>query len=242
MTPTNDLSMKGVNSTYRLVFANIPAKSIFGMVGRCGGGHNSVWTDWSEEGRAKREKIISEFEAGLDKICGHYKKLEKSILSEGFRNPIVVTCGPPRKRTWDNVPPEMRNIDAQKMLFLETTVGGSRLWIAQKYNMTIPCLVNDWTNRFSHFPNFTDPNQVKTLYKDTPKKLSFDQNLGLVESFDRKKVGHHLGDDWSEDKIVFERAPLWVSIMNKYGYRVDRLPKFVEEILRDAGVDQSQIK
>jgi len=49
-----------VSKEYRVVSVNIPAKQIFGMVGRCGGGHNSVWTDWSPVGRVKRKKIIAQ--------------------------------------------------------------------------------------------------------------------------------------------------------------------------------------
>lgn len=211
------------------------------MVGRCGGGHNSVWTDWSATGRVKRKKIIAEFEAGLDKICGHYERLEKSILAEGFRNPITVTCGPPRKRSWDCVPPEMRNADHKNLLFLETTVGGSRLWIAQKHNMTIPCLVNDWTGRFQSHKELANVEEIKRLYADPSKRLAFDNRVGLFESFDTQKVGHHLGSEWSEDKLVLQRAPLWVGIMNKYGYKVDGLPKFVNKILLDAGIDQSKL-
>lgn len=230
-----------MNNDYRTVFVNLPAKKIFGMVGRCGGGHNSVWTDWSIKGRVNRKKIISEFEAGLDKICGHYNKLEKSILSEGFRNPIIITCGFPKKRSWNCVPPEMQKISPQKMLFLETTVGGSRLWIAQKHNMDIPCLVNDWTERFDLKEELTDLEKIKSFYKDPPKKLNFDPKLGLTETFDTRKVGHHLGSEWSEDKLVVQRAPLWVGIMNKYGYKVEGLPKFVNQILLDAGIDQSKL-
>jgi len=230
------------NKNYRVVYAKLPAKYIFGMVGRCGGGHNSVWSDWTPEGRKKREKIISEFESGLDKICGHYKKLEKSILNEGFRNPITITCGYPKKRSWDCVPPEMHQTDPKKLFFLETTTGGSRLWIAQKHNMTIPCLINDWTGRFNDHPELTNIEEIKKLYVDPPKKITFDGRLGLVESFDTQKVGHHLGSEWSEDKLVVHRAPLWVGIMNKYGYRVGGLPKFVEKILLDAGIDQTKLK
>ena len=226
---------------YRVVFARIPAKQIFGMVGRCGGGHNSVWTDWTDTGRKNRKKIIAEFESGLDKICGHYNQLEKSILAEGFRNPITITCGPPRKRSWECVPPEMHDTDPKKLLFLETTVGGSRLWIAQKHNMTIPCLINDWTGKYQELTEFRNADEIAKLYQDPPKKLTFDSRLGLVESFDTQKVGHHLGSEWSEDKLVVQRAPLWVGIMNKYGYRVDGLPKFVEKILLDAGIDQSKL-
>jgi len=107
--------------------------------------------------------------------------------------------------------------------------------------MTIPCLINDWTGRFNDHPELTNIEEIKKLYADPPKKITFDGRLGLVESFDTQKVGHHLGSEWSEDKLVVQRAPLWVGIMNKYGYRVDGLPKFVEKILLDAGIDQSKL-
>lgn len=227
---------------FRVHYVTLPAQDIFGMVGRCGGGHNSVWTDWSEQGRINRENIIREFEEGLDKICGHYAKLESSILAEGIRNPIIITCGLPRKRRMENLPPEMRELDPRDLLLLESTMGGSRLWIAQKHAMSVPCLINDWTGRFADHPEITQPDQARQYYKDQPKSITFNDNLGLVESFDTSKVGYHLGEEWSEDKLVPLRAPLWIGIMNKYGYRIDKLPPFVEEILIKAGIDQSRVR
>lgn len=224
---------------YQVRYVLLPARDIFGMVGRCGGGYNTIWTDWTPRGRAKREIIMREFEEGLDAICGHYSRLERSILDEGIRNPVIVTCGYPKRRTMENLPPEMRVLPPEKLLLLETNMGGSRLWICQKHNMVIPCIVNDWHGRFNDQPEITNESDARICYLDQPKTLEFNNKLGLVEVFDTSKVGHHLGEEWSEDKIMPLRAPLWIRLMNKHGYKVNNLPKIVLEVLEKAGIDQT---
>ena len=221
-------------------FVTIPARKIFGSIGRCGGGHNTVWEDWSTRGRRARAHIIAEFEAGMDKMCGHYSKLEASMLAEGMRNPLIVTCGPPLKRDIKHLPPELRLQPQHKWLLLEGTSGGSRLWVAQKHNLDIECFVNDSTNSFAGNEEITTVEQAATKYRDPPKPgmLVLNNKVGLAEGFDQTKVGHHLGSEWSEDRMVQERAPLWVSIMNRHGYYVDRLPPFVLALLKEAGVEQ----
>lgn len=222
----------------KIRYVELPAKYIFGMVGRCGGGYNTIWEDWSTSGRIARQRIMQDFESGMNEICGHYDKLEVSMLNEGVRNPIVVTGGFPRKRQMKYVPPDMHEQNPAELFFLEGTTGGSRLHIAQKHNMTIPCILNDWHNRFPNAPEIGTANDALPYYKDRPKRIFVDPKQGFVEAFDTGKIGHHLGEDFSEEKVVPLRAPLWVSIMNKYGYRVDRLPEFVEQILSDAGINQ----
>ena len=65
-----------------------------------------------------------------------------------------------------------------------------------------------------------------------------DEYRGFSVSYDNKQRAHHMEKHWSEEIIVRQRAPLWVSTMNKYGYYVDRLQPFVLDILKDAGVVQ----
>lgn len=211
------------------------------MVGRCGGGYNTVWSDWSDEGRAKRDLIMREFEQGLDAISGHYRRLEESILNEGVRNPIIITCGMPRRRKTECLPPELQTLDPGCLLLLETTVGGSRLHVCQKHDMKIRCLVNDWHGRFQQYPEIKTIEAARNWYQDQPKDLSFNRRLGLVEAFDQTKVGYHLGVEWSEDRIMPARAVMWVKIMNKYGYRVDNLPRIVLDELAKAGIDQTNL-
>ena len=211
---------------------------IFGMVGRCGGGYNTVWEDWTPTGREAREKIVKEYEEGLDAICGHYKKLEESILAEGIRNPLIITCGYPVRRQVRHLPPELLTKPLYQLLLLEGTTGGSRLWVAQKHNIPVPCIINDFSNQYPGVNRIYTATQASSLFKDKPNRLIIDPRLGLTEPFDPTKIGYHLGTEWSEDKIIKQRAPLWVSIMNKYGYYVDRLQPQVLNMLAEAGVYQ----
>ena len=219
-------------------FVHLKAREIFGMVGRCGGGYNSLWADWTPEGREKRQLIMQEYEEELNKICGHYSKLEESILKEGIRNPVVVTCGYPKKRTIKHVPPEMLAREESTLLLLEGTTGGSRLHIAQKYNMTIPCFINDWTGRFKHSQQITTEQQARAYYKDQPELVVVDPISGLLEGFDDSRVSYHLGNEWSEDKLMPVRAPMWISILNKHGYQIQRISSRVQDVLDSAGVVQ----
>jgi hypothetical protein len=209
------------------------------MVGRCGGGYNSLWADWSDNGRAKRELIMAEYEQELNKICGHYSRLEESILSEGIRNSVVVTCGLPKRRTIKHLPPEMLAGPEENLLLLEGTTGGSRLHIAQKHNMMIPCIVNDWTGRFDEHPAITTEEEARMCYLDQPETVIVDSANGYFESFDDSRISHHLGEEWSEDRVMPLRAPMWIGILNKHGYKIERLSSRVQEVLKDAGVDQS---
>ena len=228
----------GVLEVIKTHYVWLNANEIFGMVGRCGGGYNTVWEDWTDNGRLARERIIKQFEDGINNICGHYARLEESILAEGIRNPVVITCGKPLRRKLAHLPPEMLSQPAHSMLLLEGTTGGSRLWVAQQHDMLVPCIVNDQTGRFSECNRVMVADDALKYYKDRPSSVLFDRKYGYVERFDEKKVGYHLGLEWSEDKIIIQRAPLWVKIMNDNGYYVDRLPAFVNQILADAGVFQ----
>jgi hypothetical protein len=217
----------------RVRFVIIPATEIFGMVGRCGGGHNSLWADWSDQGRLKRELIMQEYEHELNRICGHYTKLEHSIATEGIRNPVVITCGYPKRRPLSCVPPEMLALDESKLLLLEGTTGGSRLYVAQKHNMTIPCLVNDWTGRFDDCPEIVQSDDARQYYQDQPESITIDTNGMITESFNDSRVSYHLGEDWSEDRLMPHRAPMWLGIMKKHGYTIERLSSRVRTVLDD---------
>ena len=222
----------------KVYYETIDAKLIFGMVGRCGGGYNTVWEDWSSEGRIARENIMREYETAMNKLCGHYAKLEDSIRTEGIRNPVIINCGFTKRCKPKHVPPEIMALPPNKRFLLEGTTGGSRLWVAQKLNMPIKCFINDLSGSFQGAHRILTTRQALKYYNDVPHSMRLDLRNGIVESFDQKKVGHHLGTEWSEDKLMKLRAPIWVSIMNKYGYYVDRLPPIVNKVLADAGVIQ----
>jgi hypothetical protein len=226
----------------KIRFVNLPAREIFGMVGRCGGGYNSLWADWSDDGRLSRERIMKEYEYELNKICGHYDKLEHSILAEGIRNPVVITCGYPKRRSIKFLPPELLSQPESSLLLLEGTSGGSRLHVAQKHDMTIPCIVNDWTGRFCHYPEVLTEQQARSYYKDQPELIVIDPATGYLEGFGDSKVSHHLGKEWSEDRLMPLRAPMWINIMNKHGYQITKLATRVKEVLDVAGIEYHKKK
>jgi hypothetical protein len=184
---------------------------------------------------------MAEYEQELNKICGHYEKLEASMVSEGIRNPVVVTCGLPKKRTIKHVPPELLALPESALLLLEGTTGGSRLHIAQKHNMTIPCIVNDWTGKFDLATEIVSEQQARGYYKDQPEQVVVDPRNGYFESFDDSRVSYHLGEEWSEDRVMPLRAPMWISILARHGYQLDRLSSRVKEILQSAGMDPENL-
>lgn len=232
--------MIGRTRIVKVYFDKIRPNLIFGMVGRCGGGHNTAWSDWSTAGRAARREIITEFEHGMNEICGHYSKLEKSILEQGMRDPLIVTCGWPVRKKMEHVPPEVRTLSPNKRLLLEGTTGGSRLWVAQKHNIPVPCIINDFTGSYNHGTRISTAQEAAEYFTDPPIGITLSQKLGIVIPFNPTKEGHHMKGEWREDQLVEKRAPLWVSLMNKYGYYVAGLSPHVEQILRDAGVVQPE--
>ena len=107
----------------------------------------------------------------LNRDDGFYDKLEASILKDGIRNPILVWAGwyPPSKTT--KLPLEMQE-DPTKILVCYAS-GGSRLTIAQKYNMDIPCIVADFINRFPEGKILKTKQEIFDCYKDLPATIEF---------------------------------------------------------------------
>lgn len=190
--------------------------SIFGMVGRCGSGYNTIWDDWSPQGREKREKINDEWYERYDAITNHYSKLEESILKEGMRNPLVITCGYPLIRRVRNLPNEMRSAKPEDLLLLEGYDGGSRLWVAQKHNIPIPCIINDRTGRFANCEELKTKEQILAKYQDKPQFFSLSSS-----GVSCTKIQHaHLDNEYVEpEKQAEQIIPLWVELMLKHGYR-----------------------
>lgn len=84
-----------------------------------------------------------------------YDKHEQSILAEGFRNPIIVVA-------------------KDKIYCL--TIGGTRLSIATKHGLSIPCIVSDYVGRFKNEPLIKNVNEMLEYYKDKPLKIIFVEN------------------------------------------------------------------
>lgn len=190
--------------------------SIFGSVGRCGSGYNTTWVDWSEQGRKNFKLINDEWYQKYDEVTGHYTHLEESIIAQGFRNPLVITCGNPVIRDNRNFPSEFNMLPPNKKLILEGYDGGSRLWVAQKHNLPVPCIINDQTGRFSGCTPILNKMELKDYFTDNPEYVMFNLRTGATVT----KLKHsHLTNKYANPENQAARiVPLWIDLLEKYGY------------------------
>lgn len=89
-----------------------------------------------------------------------YTKLEESILKEGFRNPIF--CNSLAEGTFSRV-------------------GTSRLWIAKKHRLDVPCIIADYVGRWANLEELKTEQDIRAKFKDQPH---------IVDLTSPNKIGH----------------------------------------------------
>lgn len=106
-----------------------------------------------------------------------FQKIEKSVLEEGFRNPILVTIG---QGSWIyGLTPEKLHEDWREdpdNLLMCDKHGGNRLAVAQRNKLKIPCIVSDFVNRFPDHPRIESMDELRSLFKDRPRKIKLWRN------------------------------------------------------------------
>lgn len=164
------------------------------------------WTPTKIKKRAENAKKMVDQRNQTD---GFYIKLEESILSEGFRNPIIVTAGlfsqnylsiapnPTKTRSLkERIHPSLReNIET---LLTCDRWGGSRLWIAQRHNLDIPCIVNDFANVVGDTEILKNLDSVLEKFTDAPLEINFDKVHGVSMS------GWKAPDTWYKQRKTYE--------------------------------------
>ena len=96
-----------------------------------------------------------------------YTKLEESVLKEGIRNPVF--CQSIEEGTF-------------------CRYGASRLWMAQKNGLKIPCIIADYVNRWDELPELKTKNAVLAKYKDAPSTIVLTADEIRIEGCSQ----HHL--------------------------------------------------
>lgn len=79
-----------------------------------------------------------------------YLKLEKSILKEGFRNPIF--CNSYEEGTF-------------------CRYGTSRLWLAKKHKLEVPVIIADYVDRWTDLELLANKDDVLDHFRDRPEVL-----------------------------------------------------------------------
>ncbi len=146
------------------------------------------WHDtwWSEETIKLREQFGKIWTEEFDKITGHFSKLEESILKDGIHHPINTASGQLRdtflnKKVESPIvfPPEYYS-NIENSIYTHT-FGGSRLTIAQKHNIRVPCVVHDFSNLFENCEEVTARNYIKW----------FSNHYKFVNSTPYLRLTHH---------------------------------------------------
>lgn len=155
---------------YDIRYGFLKARQIYNSVG--------PWDFYDNEQKKKK---------GLDYILrveeqkpGFYKQLEESILKEGVRNPICVVTGKLDGWQWDQLPEEAKLHGVWCPQW-----GGSRLFIAQKHDMMIPCLISDFEKKFTHLEHIVNGNRIRELIDVPIKKIIFSKR-GMIIKFENE--------------------------------------------------------
>lgn len=128
---------------------------------------------------------------------GFYSKLERDILKRGFRNPIIVNSGHIAKGYRRLLPDELQTNTAIEKVIICDRHGGSRLYIAKKYNLEIPCLINSFNTKFINCEELASPANIFSKFIDPPEKILHNEDgihvvnvpqVQMEQEDDRKKL------------------------------------------------------
>lgn len=100
----------------------------------------------------------------VDGFAAHFELLRESVEREGVRNPVMLECGRLRKRSMREVPPDRRTSD----MVVSEYLGGSRLFVAQALDLTVPAIVNDHVGRFDGHRRLRTEDDVRACFIDQP--------------------------------------------------------------------------
>lgn len=156
-------------------YAVLPSKDIINL---CGPENDPQgWTP--EIIQARKQKTQERISRGATRRF--FGSLESSILREGIRNPIIVTAGLFSMEYMKvdkhlnyvqyaiRIPPEkIHNI--RKLITCER-LGGSRLYIAQKFDLKIPCIINDFIGLLPEAQVLNNQEEILDCFTDKPQSI-----------------------------------------------------------------------
>lgn len=166
--------------TYNIRYVELDSNHIVNLCGP-----ERLPVGWTPEIIEKRKIQTNKY---IERRKEFYEKLEKSILSEGLRNPILVTAGffssqyleansgerQKQNDLWRRIPPDLQS-NKERVLICER-IGGNRLYLAQKHNLSVKCIVSDFVNMFDQYPQLKTEQEILSKYQDLPTKITLSSN------------------------------------------------------------------
>ncbi len=179
-------------------YVKLPGNEIFNQIG-LEGRVVTMWRNDLPEVVLEYRNEVRELQVYLsNKVNGFYEKLEESILREGFRNPIPIIAGDTKKmKHCQHLYYDLINKSKDKWLIAEYSTGGSCLWVAQKNNLEIPCIVNDAAGRFDDHPLIRSEYELLRYFTDRPEVIHFDLESNKAVYWE--KLSHDYMGEMSHD-------------------------------------------
>lgn len=112
---------------------------------------------------------------GFNEANGHYTRLEEDILARGIKNPVMLVTGGVQRRQPRELPPEWRG---RRDAIVSEYLGGSRLFIAQKHDLEVPAIVNDFGRVFPDATCLRSVEDVAACFEHRPKTVMFSEAEG----------------------------------------------------------------
>lgn len=126
----------------------------------------------------KYEEYCQGYHDRLENNSKFYSRLAKDIRCNGINNPILVHAGYCTPIYQKYLP---KGISKEEVLCTDRN-GGSRLWIAQNLNLTVPIIVADFVNRFETYSDFIELltiEDIKNKFKDAETMSLLSNEHGL---------------------------------------------------------------
>jgi hypothetical protein len=106
-------------------------------------------------------KPIRPWYNSLEQKNQFYTRLEESLKTEGFRNPIF--CNSIPEGTF-------------------CRYGTSRLWIAKRLGMPTPCVIADYTERWNHLEELKTEEDIKKKFLDLPTVIELNEDEMRIDA------------------------------------------------------------
>jgi len=126
----------------------------------------------AEKRQISEDHYIEQFDK---KNSNFYANLEQDVLKNGFRNPILITRGWAPDSAKKRIDQGFPDMDYENTMFC-CTFGGSRLWVATKHKMLIPCIVVDYTNGPLISSRIDYVGDLYRLFNDMPGPIMFNDD------------------------------------------------------------------
>lgn len=143
-----------LNKRYKIHFAILPARSVYNYVG--------PWDCYDDSSTIKRK----EYKYYENKEW--YDSLEEDVVINGYKNPIFIVAGELPPNDWRNMP-----LHGRRNRLTCNQLGGSRLFVGQKLELEIPCIISDFDGRFNNLKEIYHLSEINEYFTDPLENIIY---------------------------------------------------------------------